>query len=252
MQLGATEISRILRGGCDPAGSQTPTRFGEEGGGRDLPPCQGTSRESLKPQRNVSARSALDELQRRQGPGCLRSPQQDQAVQGQRGWPFWRDKKGLGAMPRSSPSRSTITFIASGTHASAVVSGGKSLTNICVPASAAQGSRTSEHDATVSGKLLETYVGVLLISNLVASSQASLSRLCSLHDELCTVIVEGWEASVTWVMCLCRCVRGDSTVQTESLFLLQITHCIMPALNISLCLSARSHWTESHCLSYDD
>lgn len=94
MQLGATEISCILRGGCDPAGSQTPTRFEEEGGGRDLPPCQGTSRESLKPQRNVSAQSALDELQRRQGPGCLRSLQQDQAVRGGTGVALLEGQKG--------------------------------------------------------------------------------------------------------------------------------------------------------------
>lgn len=147
----------------------------------------------------------------RRGPSYLGSPQQDQAVRGKPGWPFWRDEKGFGVTPRSSPSRSTITFIASGTHASAIVSGSESLTNLCVPASTARGSRTSEHDAAVSGKSLETCVGILLMGKLVARS--------SFHDELCVVVAGGWGAQITQAMFLCCCVTGDSTVQTKSLFL---------------------------------
>lgn len=147
------------------------------------------------------------------------SPRQDRAAWGELRWPFRRDEKVLGATPRSSPSRSTTTLIASGTHASVVVSGSKSLANLCVPASAAWGSRTSEHDAAVSGKSLETYVGMLLLSKLVAGSQARLSQLCSFHDEFCVVTAGGWGARITRAMFLCRCVTGDSTVRTESLLL---------------------------------
>lgn len=154
---------------------------------------------------------------RRQGPGCLSSPLRDRAAQGEPAQPFWRDKKVLGAMPRSSLSRSTITLIASRTHAPAVVPGGKSLPNLCVPARAARGSRMSERDAAVSGKSLETYVVMWLISKLVARSQARLSQLCSFHDELCAVMAGGRGARITRATFLCRCVTGDSTGQAASL-----------------------------------